>query len=300
LEVQERACILNNFVNLVTKVMEENKEKIPGVSDELESIFSEVFKPVSKEAILHVPIPDGLDLDAWISEPLPPEEPTDEGLTNSLDNDLDWNYGMRDNDNDEKHSFEDIDVNERMRRVDEMKKKLSFERWNDINILKDEPDGMDEPNINNDYPPMEQHHDDEPEGNQKVQNDTQVENRRPRINQPRQQVKVDIEGDEDLPEWKEGKGEKPPVKTKSISDNPLALVDLNDDEEPILLVRQEYPSTTQGVQSPEERREESGSPRGSPKGERGSPRGERGMRRVRRGRRPRGRGTNRGDRGRPQ
>jgi len=83
-----------------------------------------VFKPVSKEAILHVPIPDGLDLDAWISEPLPPEEPTDEGLTNSLDNDLDWNYGMRDNDNDEKHSFEDIDVNERMRRVDEMKKEI--------------------------------------------------------------------------------------------------------------------------------------------------------------------------------
>jgi len=130
-----------------------------------------------------------------------------------------------------------------------------------------------------------------------LQGGVTMETRRPRVSQPRQQVKVDVEEDEDLPELI--KGEKAPVKTVKTdrSNNPLAQIELNDNEEPIALVKQQYPPQTlhdESTPPPEIR----GSPKGSPKGIRGSPRGSpKGMRRPRRGGRGERGGRGRGERG---
>jgi len=72
LEVQERASFLNSVINISNKSAEEGK--LEELASEYESIFVETYKPVSKDAIYNVPIPEGLDLEAWIGEPLPPEE----------------------------------------------------------------------------------------------------------------------------------------------------------------------------------------------------------------------------------
>jgi len=133
LEVQERASTLNSFVNLVIHVMEENKDKLASVSGELESIFSEIYKPISKDAIHRVPLPEGLDLDAWIFEPLPPEEPLDEtGLSDFGEKGFDdpWETMMEPKPT---YDFPEEDLNVKQKRVDDNKRKLKIMR-------KDRPD----------------------------------------------------------------------------------------------------------------------------------------------------------------
>ncbi|KAI0240347.1 AP-3 complex subunit delta-1 [Lamellibrachia satsuma] len=69
LEVQERACCLLQLIKYVNKAIEKGAK----VADEVALLFVGELNPVAPKAQKKVPVPDGLDLDAWINEP-PPEE----------------------------------------------------------------------------------------------------------------------------------------------------------------------------------------------------------------------------------
>lgn len=78
IEVQERAC---SFLQLLKYVQKEinSEESEDGVVSELWVLFEGALNPVAPKAQKKVPIPDGLDLDAWINDPpsedeQPPEE----------------------------------------------------------------------------------------------------------------------------------------------------------------------------------------------------------------------------------
>ncbi|KAM9730905.1 AP-3 complex subunit delta-1 isoform 2-T2 [Dama dama] len=74
LEVQERAsCILQ----LVKHVQKLQAKDVP-VAEEVSSLFAGELNPVAPKAQKKVPIPEGLDLDAWINEPLSDSESEDE------------------------------------------------------------------------------------------------------------------------------------------------------------------------------------------------------------------------------
>ncbi|XP_054983980.1 AP-3 complex subunit delta-1 isoform X2 [Sorex araneus] len=65
LEVQERAsCILQ----LVKHVQKLQAKAVP-VAEELSALFAGELNPVAPKAQKKVPVPEGLDLDAWINEP---------------------------------------------------------------------------------------------------------------------------------------------------------------------------------------------------------------------------------------
>ncbi|KYR00084.1 delta adaptin [Tieghemostelium lacteum] len=78
LEVQERACLVNEILKFytVTKGQDVNSN----IGDELISIFTEQLNPVGPKAQKKVPIPEGLDLDEWINDPKfqEPEEEEEE------------------------------------------------------------------------------------------------------------------------------------------------------------------------------------------------------------------------------
>lgn len=70
LEVQERAGCLNNFIKCYQKL--ESKGLIDDIGElslELASAFSSELNPVAVKAQKKVPVPEGLDLDAWINDP---------------------------------------------------------------------------------------------------------------------------------------------------------------------------------------------------------------------------------------
>jgi len=69
IEVQERACLLNQVVAL----LEDPEIDAAQVCAELRTSVEEVLNPVSPQAIFRVKVPEGLDLDAWIFEPMPEE-----------------------------------------------------------------------------------------------------------------------------------------------------------------------------------------------------------------------------------
>lgn len=74
LEVQERAsCILQ-----LMKYIEKLHAKAVPVSEEVTALFAGELNPVAPKAQKKVPIPDGLDLDAWINEPPSESESEDE------------------------------------------------------------------------------------------------------------------------------------------------------------------------------------------------------------------------------
>ncbi|KAG8198260.1 hypothetical protein JTE90_021517 [Oedothorax gibbosus] len=74
LEVQERACCVLHLVKQIIKLQGKGEM----VASELLSLFAGELNPVAPKAQKKVPIPDGLDLDAWINEP-PSEASSDEG-----------------------------------------------------------------------------------------------------------------------------------------------------------------------------------------------------------------------------
>ncbi|GFS35853.1 AP-3 complex subunit delta-1 [Nephila pilipes] len=74
LEVQERACCILHLVKQITKLQSKSEKVAP----ELLSLFAGELNPVAPKAQKKVPIPDGLDLDAWINEP-PSEASSEEG-----------------------------------------------------------------------------------------------------------------------------------------------------------------------------------------------------------------------------
>ncbi|CAL1271803.1 unnamed protein product [Larinioides sclopetarius] len=74
LEVQERACCILNLVKQIVKLQGKGEK----VASELLSLFAGELNPVAPKAQKKVPIPEGLDLDAWINEP-PSEASSEEG-----------------------------------------------------------------------------------------------------------------------------------------------------------------------------------------------------------------------------
>ncbi|XP_032034868.1 AP-3 complex subunit delta-1 isoform X2 [Hylobates moloch] len=74
LEVQERAsCILQ----LVKHIQKLQAKDVP-VAEEVSALFAGELNPVAPKAQKKVPVPEGLDLDAWINEPLSDSESEDE------------------------------------------------------------------------------------------------------------------------------------------------------------------------------------------------------------------------------
>lgn len=71
LEVQERACFVEALLNLYKSSPERSSLQM-----ELSVLCDEVLKPVAPVAQSKVPVPEGLDLDAWINEPPKDDEPS--------------------------------------------------------------------------------------------------------------------------------------------------------------------------------------------------------------------------------
>lgn len=69
IEVQERACFLDQIITM----LEDPEVDSALVCSEIRLGTSEALNPVSAQAILRVKVPDGLDLDAWINDPMPEE-----------------------------------------------------------------------------------------------------------------------------------------------------------------------------------------------------------------------------------
>ncbi|KAF8360670.1 apd-3 [Pristionchus pacificus] len=74
LEAQERACTLSALIKIVESV-HQKREKI---GEELSILFEGELNPVAPKAQRKVPVPEGLDLDAWIGEEWPETEEEEE------------------------------------------------------------------------------------------------------------------------------------------------------------------------------------------------------------------------------
>ncbi|XP_064845810.1 AP-3 complex subunit delta-1-like isoform X2 [Oncorhynchus masou masou] len=75
LEVQERASCILQLVKYIQKLQQKDVE----VAEEVTALFAGELNPVAPKAQKKVPVPEGLDLDAWINEPLSGSESEDEG-----------------------------------------------------------------------------------------------------------------------------------------------------------------------------------------------------------------------------
>ena len=75
LEVQERSSTGLHLLRYVSKQRE--KGEVESVKTELETFFAGELNPVAPKAQRKVPVPEGLDLDAWINEPEVEEEDED-------------------------------------------------------------------------------------------------------------------------------------------------------------------------------------------------------------------------------
>uniref|UniRef100_A0A7N9B1N3 AP-3 complex subunit delta-1 n=1 Tax=Mastacembelus armatus TaxID=205130 RepID=A0A7N9B1N3_9TELE len=74
LEVQERASCILQLVKYIQKLQQKDVE----VAEEVNALFAGELNPVAPKAQKKVPIPEGLDLDAWINEPPSESESEDE------------------------------------------------------------------------------------------------------------------------------------------------------------------------------------------------------------------------------
>ncbi|XP_046905403.1 AP-3 complex subunit delta-1 isoform X2 [Hypomesus transpacificus] len=74
LEVQERASCILQLVKYIQKLQQKDVE----VSEEVTALFAGELNPVAPKAQKKVPVPEGLDLDAWINEPPSESESEDE------------------------------------------------------------------------------------------------------------------------------------------------------------------------------------------------------------------------------
>lgn len=70
LEVQERAGTLHNFIKCYQKLKAKaHDEEMGEIAVEIVTAFSSELNPVAAKAQKKVPVPEGLDLDAWINDP---------------------------------------------------------------------------------------------------------------------------------------------------------------------------------------------------------------------------------------
>ncbi|XP_053701715.1 AP-3 complex subunit delta-1 isoform X5 [Synchiropus splendidus] len=74
LEVQERASCILQLVKYIQKLQQKDVE----VAEEVTALFAGELNPVAPKAQKKVPVPEGLDLDAWINEPPSESESEDE------------------------------------------------------------------------------------------------------------------------------------------------------------------------------------------------------------------------------
>ncbi|GAM17153.1 hypothetical protein SAMD00019534_003280 [Acytostelium subglobosum LB1] len=65
IDVQERACLVNEILKFYLTT----KDQGTNIASELVSLFTEALNPVAPKAQRKVPVPEGLDLDAWINDP---------------------------------------------------------------------------------------------------------------------------------------------------------------------------------------------------------------------------------------
>ncbi|XP_052256781.1 AP-3 complex subunit delta-1-like isoform X1 [Dreissena polymorpha] len=77
LEVQERACCMVQLVKYVLKSQDKDGDTAAAIAEELAALFAGDLNPVAPKAQKKVPVPEGLDLDAWINDP-PSESSEDE------------------------------------------------------------------------------------------------------------------------------------------------------------------------------------------------------------------------------
>ncbi|ELT88988.1 hypothetical protein CAPTEDRAFT_18044 [Capitella teleta] len=78
LEVQERACCVLQLMKYIQKLQDKGG---CSVAQEVASLFAGDLNPVAPKAQRKVPVPEGLDLDQWINEPL--SESSDEEMTSA-------------------------------------------------------------------------------------------------------------------------------------------------------------------------------------------------------------------------
>ncbi|XP_016356158.1 AP-3 complex subunit delta-1-like isoform X2 [Sinocyclocheilus anshuiensis] len=74
LEVQERASCILQLVKYIQKLQQKKVE----VAEEVTALFAGELNPVAPKAQKKVPVPEGLDLDAWINKPPSESESEDE------------------------------------------------------------------------------------------------------------------------------------------------------------------------------------------------------------------------------
>uniref|UniRef100_A0A3Q2NV63 AP-3 complex subunit delta-1 n=1 Tax=Fundulus heteroclitus TaxID=8078 RepID=A0A3Q2NV63_FUNHE len=74
LEVQERASCILQLVKYIQKLQQKDVD----VAEEVSALFAGELNPVAPKAQKKVPVPEGLDLDAWINEPPSESESEDE------------------------------------------------------------------------------------------------------------------------------------------------------------------------------------------------------------------------------
>uniref|UniRef100_A0A673A153 AP-3 complex subunit delta domain-containing protein n=1 Tax=Sphaeramia orbicularis TaxID=375764 RepID=A0A673A153_9TELE len=74
LEVQERASCILQLVKYIQKLQQKDVE----IAEEVNALFAGELNPVAPKAQKKVPVPEGLDLDAWINEPPSESESEDE------------------------------------------------------------------------------------------------------------------------------------------------------------------------------------------------------------------------------
>ena len=87
IEVQERACTMLQILKYVSKVLdkqnaEEGELSAQRIDLEVAALFEGELNPVAAKAQRKVPIPEGLDLDAWINDP-PSDSDEDESTSES-------------------------------------------------------------------------------------------------------------------------------------------------------------------------------------------------------------------------
>ena len=81
LEVQERSCCALQLVKCLVKL----QAKGAGVAAEFMELFTEDLNPVAPKAQKKVPVPEGLDLDAWIYTPKPSKYSDSEEVNGTLE-----------------------------------------------------------------------------------------------------------------------------------------------------------------------------------------------------------------------
>ena len=103
LEIQERSCSILEILK-IAKEHEYSEEVI----QEISYLFDGELNPVASKAQKKVPPPQGIDLDEWINEPLPEDEPEDK-------NDFSFITGKKDDEYQRsKSDSEDEEIRERV------------------------------------------------------------------------------------------------------------------------------------------------------------------------------------------